>query len=152
MRIWGRWDLQLSGRKKGLPEALGQAEMLCFSVALVRRVHPGHRDRVCHGLHWVLAQDADLRVWGLQVFLPEQVLQVLVQVLVLGLDVGHRVSGQDLALGRVLCVAEAVVVFCDVAEVVAADDGRRSRLAVYRRSKGLSLQARTAREETCVFP
>ena len=24
--------------------------------------HPGHRDRVCHGLHWALAQDADLRL------------------------------------------------------------------------------------------
>ena len=47
---------------------------------------------------------------------------------------------------------EAVVAFYDAAVVEAEDDGRRNNLAVYRRSKGLSPQVHTAREEICVCP
>ena len=48
---------------------------------------------------------------------------------------------------------EAVVAFYDAAVVVEAEgDGRRNNLAVYRRSKGLSPQVHTAREEICVCP
>ena len=88
-------------QKKGLPEKVGQAK--CPSVVLG---HPGHRDQVCHGLHWALAQDADLRlvlarlVSDHRVFHRDQVLQALVlaldraqvlvlaQALVLALDPG----------------------------------------------------------------
>ena len=38
----------------------------------------------------------------------------------------------------------------DAAVVEAEGDGRRNNLAVYRRSKGLSPQVHTAREEICV--
>lgn len=87
--------------KKGLPEKVGQAK--CPSVVLGRHGrldHPGHRDQVCHGLHWALAQDADLRlvlahlVSDHRVFHRDQVLQALVlaldraQALVLALDPG----------------------------------------------------------------
>ena len=47
-------------------------------------------------------------------------------------------------------VVEAVVAFYDAAVVEAEGDGRRNNLAVYRRSKGLSPQVHTAREEICV--
>ena len=74
--------------------------------------HPGHRDQVCHGLHWALAQDADLRlvlahlVSDHRVFHRDQVLQALVlaldraQVLVLALD-----RAQVLVLAQALVLA-----------------------------------------------
>ena len=116
--------------KKGLPERVGQAK--CPSVALDRHGrldHPGHRDRVCHGLHWALAQDADLRL-------------VLAHLVLARLVSDHRVFHRDQGL-------QALVLALDRAQVLdrALDPG-----AVYRRSKGLSPQVHTAREEICVCP
>ena len=96
----------LQGTKKGLPEKVGQAK--CPSVVLGRHGrldhldHPGHRDQVCHGLHWALAQDADLRlvlahlVSDHRVFHRDQVLQALV----LALD-----RAQVLVLAQALALA-----------------------------------------------
>ena len=121
---------------------------------------PGRQDPVCRGFRRVWVPDAVLRVWAHWAFRQDGDRQALAPVWVPGQVLG-LVSGlvQVLVLDRGAVVAEeafwgaaeAVVVSCHAVVAEAVDDGH-SRQAVYRRSKGLSLQARTAREETCVFP
>ena len=98
--------------KKGLPERVGQAK--CPSVVLGRHGrldHPGHRDRVCHGLHWALAQDADLRLVLAHLVLARLVLARLVS--------DHRAFHRDQGL-------QALVLALDRAQVLdrALDPGR----------------------------
>ena len=84
--------------------------------------HPGHRDQVCHGLHWALAQDADLRlvlarlVSDHRVFHRDQVLQALV----LALD---RAQVLVLAQALVLALDRAQVLVLAQALVLALDPG-----------------------------
>lgn len=93
--------------KKGLPERVGQAK--CPSVVLGRHGrldHPGHRDRVCHGLHWALAQDVDLRL-------------VLAHLVLARLVSDHRAFHRDQGL-------QVLVLALDRAQVLdrALDPGR----------------------------
>lgn len=74
--------------------------------------HPGHRDQVCHGLHWALAQDADLRL-------------VLAHLVLAHLVSGHRVFHRDQVLqALVLALDRAQVLVLAQALVLALDPGR----------------------------